>query len=119
HRFLIAHGIQNIVVHPPSIEVESGNKKKTDKRDSKKIATQLEARRLHSVYIPSIEQEYRRHISRLRETYAREKIRTANQLKGFLNLNGIIPYDKNPRISKKWLNELMSLDLDDNLKFCI
>lgn len=119
HRFLISHGIQNIVVHPADIEVESRNHRKTDKRDSKKIATQLAAGRLHGVHIPTIEKENRRCISRLRETFARQRIRAANQLKSLLNLHGVIPWDESPRISKKWLKELLSLDLDENLKFCI
>jgi transposase len=119
HRFLITQGIQNIVVHPASIEVESRNHKKTDKRDSKKIATQLAAGRLYSVHVPTVEKENRRYVSRLRETFARQRIRAANQLKSLLNLNGVIPWDESPRISKKWLDKLLNLDLDENLKFCI
>lgn len=64
HRFLISQGIHNIVVHPASIEVESRNHKKTDKRDSKKIVVQLAAGRLESVYVPTLEQENRRYVSR-------------------------------------------------------
>jgi transposase len=119
HRFLITNGIQNIVVHPASIEVESRNHKKTDKRDSKKIATQLAAGRLHSVHIPTVEKENRRYVSRLRETFVRQRIRAANQLKSLLNLNGVIPWDESPRISKKWLCELLSLELNEDLRFCI
>jgi transposase len=119
HRFLINQGIHNIVVHPASIEVESRNHKKTDKRDSKKIATQLAAGRLQGVYVPTLEQENRRYVSRLRETFARQRIRAANQLKSLLNLNGVISWDESPRISKKWLDKLLNLDLNENLKFCI
>jgi transposase len=119
HRFLISQGIHNIVVHPASIEIESRNHKKTDKRDSKKIAIQLAAGRLQSVYVPTLEQENRRYVSRLRETFARQRIRAANQLQGLLNLNGVIRWDESPRISKKWLGKLLSLELDENLKFCI
>lgn len=36
HRFLIQKGINNIVVHPASIEVSSRDRVKTDKRDAKK-----------------------------------------------------------------------------------
>lgn len=119
HRFLVAHGVYNIVVHPASIEVESRNNKKTDKRDSKKIAVQLAAGRLHSVHIPTIQQENRRAVSRLRETFARQRIRAANQLKSLLNLHGMIPWDESPRISKKWLKGLLSLQFDKDLKYCI
>jgi len=119
HRFLVANGIQNIVVHPASIEVESRNIKKTDKRDSKKIAIQVCAGRLHCVNIPAIEEEHRRYISCLRETFAKQRTRAANQLKSFLNVNRVISWDKSPNISKKWLEELNNLDLNDSLKFCI
>lgn len=51
HRFLVQHGIENIVVHPASIETESRNHRKTDKRDSRKIAIQLAAGRL--AWIPT------------------------------------------------------------------
>jgi transposase len=119
HRFLINHGIENIVVHPSSIEVESRNRKKTDKRDSKKIATQLSVGRLKSVFIPTIEQENRRHISRLREQYLKQRTRIAIQLKSFLNVNSLSAAEKGPKISKKYLNQLLALDLDENLQFCI
>jgi transposase len=33
HRYLIENGINNIVVHPASIEVSSRDRVKTDKRD--------------------------------------------------------------------------------------
>lgn len=119
HRFLIDNEIENIVVHPASIEVESRNHKKTDKRDSKKIATQLAAGRLQSVYVPTPSQENRRCISRLREAYVKQRIRTAVQLKSFLNVNSLIPADKSPKVSKKYLKELLALDLDENLQFYI
>lgn len=119
HRFLTSHQIDNIVVHPASIEVESRNHKKTDKRDSKKIATQLAANRLQSVYIPTQDQENRRYISRLREIYVKQRIRTAVQLKSLLNVNSLISANESPRISKSYLNNLSTLDLDKNLQFCL
>jgi transposase len=119
HRFLVNNGIDNIVVHPANIEVESRNRKKTDKRDSKKIAIQLAAGRLQGVYVPTPSQENRRCISRLREIYVKQRTRTAIQLKSFLNVNNLISADKSPKISIKYLNELFTLDLDDNLQFYI
>ena len=46
HRYLVAGEINNIVVHPGSIEVASRDCVKTDKRDALKIATQLATGRL-------------------------------------------------------------------------
>jgi transposase len=117
HRFLIKHGIENIVVHPASIETESRNHKKTDKRDSKKIAIQLAAGRLQSVYVPSQSQENRRYLSRLREQFVKERVRTAVRLKSFLDVNGLEEGKK--RFSKRILKKLLDLDIDENSKFCI
>jgi len=43
---LIADGIETIVVLPSLIPIESGNKVKTDKRDSRKLAKLLESNML-------------------------------------------------------------------------
>src|SRR6185312_10917405 len=51
HRYLLAHGINNIVVNPSSIEIASRDKVKTDKRDALKIATQLSTGRLRCVFV--------------------------------------------------------------------
>lgn len=119
HRFLIANGIDSIVVHPASIEVESGNRRKTDKRDSKKIAQQLAANRLESVYVPTVDQENRRSISRLRELFVRQRTRTALQLKSFLNLNSLLSAEETPRVCPKYIKKLLKLKIDENLKLYI
>ena len=67
HRLLIAAGIHNIVVHAASIEISARDRVKTDKRDSLKIATQLQAGRLKCIDVPSVERESFRFITRLRE----------------------------------------------------
>lgn len=42
HRYLENHGIKNRIVHAAGIEIASGNRIKTDKRDSLRLATQFE-----------------------------------------------------------------------------
>lgn len=51
HRTLVAAGIENIIVDAASIEVAAGNRVKTDKRDSLKIATHLYEGRLKGIHI--------------------------------------------------------------------
>lgn len=119
HRFLIDQNIHNIVVHPASIEVESNNFKKTDKRDSKKIAIQLSAGRLQCVFVPTKEAENRRYISRLREAFVKQRTRTSTQLKSLLHVNGLIPHDKSVRVSKKFLKELLTIELNKDVHYCL
>jgi transposase len=48
---LSADGIETIVVPPSLIPVESGNKVKTDKRDSRKLAKLLQSNMLKKVHV--------------------------------------------------------------------
>lgn len=115
HRYLIENGINNIVVHAASIEIAARERVKNDKRDSLKIATQLSAGRLNCIYIPSIEREAFRSISRLREKLIRDKTRLSVQMKSFLNLNGMISSSK--RVSRSWVLDFLSISDDREIFF--
>lgn len=119
HRFLVSQGIDNIVVHPASIEVGSRDSVKTDKRDSLKIATQLAAGRLSCVYIPSEEREDKRNLTRLREQFAKQRVRISCQIKSLLHLHGFIKPHTNPRICDKWMKNILKMDLKKNLRFSL
>ncbi|HEY4830963.1 MAG TPA: IS110 family transposase [Waddliaceae bacterium] len=103
HRYLITNGITNIVVHPGSIEVASRNRVKTDKRDALKIATQLEAGRLQSVFIPSVEQEEKRSVTRLRIKIVKLKHQVGYQLKALLFTQGLIDMDDDTILCQSWI----------------
>lgn len=116
HRALIGGGINNIVVNPASIEVAANDKKKCDKRDSKKIAIQLNARRLNGIYIPSETEELRRQITRCREQILKERKRIGNQIKGQLHYFGYIGADDKRIINEKYLAELESKEFPKEIK---
>jgi transposase len=118
HRALELAGIESLVVHAAGIE-KSNSRVKTDKRDSLKIATHLSENKLRSVYIPSIEQEDNRTVTRLRATFSKEKSRIANQIKSLLFLYGLIPSDDNKKISFKWIKNLSKLDMTEGVRFSI
>lgn len=108
HRELIANNINNIVVHPASIEIASRDRVKTDKRDSLKIATQLSIGRLRGINIPSKEREAYRAITRLRDKLMKDRTRLSVQIKAFLNLNGMIDHNDTKRITKKAILEILA-----------
>ncbi|NMC63996.1 MAG: IS110 family transposase [SAR324 cluster bacterium] len=91
HRYLVKSGIDNIVVNPASIEVEANNRIKTDKRDSLKMALQLDANRLRGICIPSEEQERRRLLHRTREQLMRAQNRARIQIRMKLHQFGLFP----------------------------
>jgi transposase len=103
HRYLISHGIHNIVVHPASIEVASKNRVKTDKRDALKIARQLAAYRLNGIFVPSQEREERRSITRLRSNILRLRHQVGQQFKALLFTQGLIEMEDDTVLCKKWL----------------
>ena len=103
HRYLISHGINNIVVHPGSIEVAARDRVKTDKRDALKIATQLSAGRLRGIYVPSEDREAKRTITRLRTNIVSARHRAGQQFKALLFTQGLIEIDDETTLCARWL----------------
>ena len=108
HRELTDAGIKNSVVHPGSIEVASRDRVKTDRRDAHKIATQLEAGRLRCIYVPSLAQECKRSVSRLRNNLVKFKHQTGNKIKSLLYTQGLIAGGDDTVISKRWLTKKLA-----------
>lgn len=119
HRCLEAEGIKNIVVDAAGIEVAVGDRVKTDKRDSLKLATHLSTGRLKGIHVPSAEREDARAVTRLRETFSRQRSRFACQLKSLLFQHGLIRADDKKKVSEKWAKVLEALPLSSGLKYAI
>jgi transposase len=105
HRYLTQNGMNNIVVHPASIEVSSRDRVKTDKRDALKIALQLSSQRLRGIYVPSIEREAQRQVSRLRTNFWKSRTRVGTQLKSLLFTQGLISACDDTRVCQKWITQ--------------
>ena len=119
HRNLIAAGINNIVVDAAGIETASSNRVKTDKRDSLKLASHLANNRLTGIRVPSVENEEKRALTRLRETFVRQRSRLANQIKAQLHLQGLIPADCKKKIGATRIKQLRSLALLPGFKYVL
>lgn len=105
HRYLVVSGINNIVVHPGSIEVASRDCVKTDKRDALKIATQLASGRLRGNFVPSQDREEKRSVSRLRSALMRKRLRAGQQIKALLFTQGLIEGEDDTILCGRWLVE--------------
>lgn len=105
HRQLVAAGIENRVVHPGSIEVACRDRVKTDKRDAKKMAIQLAAGRLNGIYIPTLEQEAKRSVTRLRDNILKWRHKVGQQFKSLLFTQGLIEGHDDTVICRRWLKE--------------
>jgi transposase len=119
HRRLEENGIKNSVIHAAGIEIAVGDKVKTDKRDSLKLATQLSVGRLKGVHVPSKEREDYRALTRARETFVRHRTRIGCQLKALLFQHGMIPFDHDKPTSEKWIRSLQAELMSDDLRFVV
>lgn len=108
---LKADGIDTIVVPPSLIPIESGNRVKTDKRDSRKLAQLLEKNMLKKIYVLSEEERAHRELVRTRRQIVVHRCNVAKQIKSKLLFNGINPpFSSGPKWSHQyitWLKELL------------
>ncbi len=106
---LNADGIEAIVVPPSLIPVESGNKVKTDRRDSRKLAHLLEGGILKKVYVLSEEDRSDRELVRTRRQILEHRSDAMRQIKSKLLFYGIRPpFRERQHWSKvyvKWLKD--------------
>lgn len=97
HRYLIASGIENLVVDSSSIEVNRRRRRaKTDRLDAESLVRLLlrydflgEHKVWSVVRVPSLQEEDRRQIHRERSALKKEKDRTNNRIKGLLATHGV------------------------------
>ncbi len=119
HRQLENAGIKNIIVNPASIEIAANQRVKTDKKDSNKIAEHLSQRRLKGVRVPTLKEESKRLLTRTRSQLIVQRVRTGNQIKSKLFLFGLIDCNDENVMSKKYLEHIKTLNLNEELRIAI
>ncbi len=107
---LVLDGIEAIVVPPSLIPIESGNKVKTDKRDSRKLAALLESNMLKRVYVLTPEEREHRDLLRTRRQIVEHRNDVARQIKSKLMFYGIAsPFSSATRWSLQYVEWLKTL----------
>lgn len=86
---LIERGIDCIVTPPTLIPQEYGNRVKTDRLDSRKLARFLAKGLLNSIYVPSKQERFHRQVLRRRRQIVRDRVRIQNRIKSELTFYGI------------------------------
>jgi transposase len=115
---LIDHGFECIVTPPSLVPQEYGNRVKTDRRDSRKLAHLLAKGLLKRVWVPSKEELHHRQVLRRRRQMIKDRVRTQNRIKSELRFYGIhLPEPKGPwtrvyvenlqriRFGNRWMQE--------------
>jgi len=113
---LCSEGIEAIVVPPSPIPVESGNKVKTDKRDSHKLANLLENNMLKRVYVLTEEDRAHRELIRTRRQISDHRTDVMRQIKSKLLFNGIAsPFRPKQSWSSQYVTWLKKLSVGQEM----
>jgi transposase len=107
-RLIAARGHTCWVVSPSLIPKKSGERIKTDRRDSEKIARMARADELEPIYVPGEEDEALRDLVRTRDDALIAQRRARQQLKALLLRNDIRYAGKTSwtQAHRRWLSEL-------------
>ncbi|UCG66213.1 MAG: IS110 family transposase [Deltaproteobacteria bacterium] len=89
HDRLATYGAECIVTPPSLLPQEYGNRVKTDRRDSRKLAHLLAKRMLKRVWVPSVQERYHRQVIRRRRQLIGDRVRTQNRIKAELRFYGM------------------------------
>jgi len=118
---LTMDGIETLVVPPSLIPTESGNRVKTDRRDSKKLAKLLESNMLKRVYVLTPEEREHRDLLRTRRQIVDHRNDVARQIKSKLLFYGITPpLTTSERWSLTYIKWLRTLQFDTTyLRECL
>jgi len=110
-RRIEALGSRCMVIAPSLVPTKSGDRIKTDRRDTRKLLGQFLAGQLTRVYAPSPAQEAAREITRCRQAAQENLKRTRHQLLKFLTRHGYI-YRDGRHWTQKHVRWLLSLEFD-------
>lgn len=83
YRYLTRRGLNCMVVAPSLIPRKAGDRVKTDRRDAVTLARLLRSGDLSSIYVPTVDDEAIRDLSRAREDAVRDLRRSKVRLKAF------------------------------------
>ena len=110
HDRLVDHGIPCLVTPPSLVPQEYGNRVKTDRRDSSKLAHLLAKGMLKRVWVPSEEERYHRQVVRRRRQLVRDRVRTQSRIKAELRFYGIHLEEPRGRWTQVYLEGLRSIN---------
>lgn len=101
YRFFLSLGIECFVIAPSLIPSKPGERIKTDRRDSIRLAQLFRAGELTSIYVPTEEDEVLRDLVRAREDAKEDELRSKHRLTKFLLRHDIKP----PTGTRKWTHK--------------
>lgn len=119
HDRLTADGIDCVVTPPNRVMVEKVSAVKTDKRDARRLAKNLENNDYVRCHVPDAERREDRQLSRTLEQVQRNITRTKNQIRKFMDYHGLNDGFPAGRWSDAYYTHLSSLSLGRSLRISL
>jgi len=114
HDQIVEYGAECIVTPPSLLPQEYGNRVKTDRRDSRKLAMLLAKGMLKKVWVPDRQELYHRHVVRRRRQLVGDRIRLQNRIKADLRFYGIEIPKHQGKWSKTFITTLYQVQFGDH-----
>ncbi len=89
HDHLTEYGVDCLVTPPSLVPQEYGNRVKTDRRDSQKLARLLGKGLLKRIWVPSAKERFHRQVIRRRRQLVRDRVRIQTRIKAELHFYGV------------------------------
>ena len=89
HDLLQEYGAECLVTPPSLIPQQAGNRVKTDRLDSRKLALYLAKGLLKRVWVPSPQERAERQVARTRRQLIRDRVRVQNRIKALFRCYGL------------------------------
>lgn len=113
HDYLIDFGADCVVTPPSLIPLEYGNKVKTDRRDSRKLALLLAKGMLKRVHVPTEKERYHRQVIRRRRQLVNDRVRIQGRIKAELQFYGIDLPSPSGKWTQSYLENLCRIKFKD------
>ena len=120
HDQITAAGRDCLVTPPSLVPTESGNRVKTDRRDSRKLAWYLDKGLLKRVWVLRAEQRAHRQLIRTRRQIVEHRSDVMRQIKSLLLFHGIeTPADIAQGWSGRFIGWLRIVECDQAIRYCL
>lgn len=116
YRELIETGHECEVVAPALVPRKAGERVKTDRRDALKLAVQHRSGELTAVWVPGLEQEAMRDLTRAREDMKGLELKARQRLGAFLLRHGRVYREGKSRWTQRHFRWLETVKFDDAIQ---
>lgn len=117
HDELVRRAYTCVVVAPSKVPRAPGERVKTNRLDSRKLAENLRGGQLQGIHVPSAVYRNLRHLVQMRDTHVRQLTSSKLRIKSLLLYEGIAFPDPHEKWTARALRELQTLPCSETVRF--